>query len=73
LYFTDGDTGVAPSYETITTTSAGNAVGTTLAQGTYEFNAQAGTAIKYATVNYASNGAAAMQYAVHVRLEYLGQ
>jgi hypothetical protein len=36
------------------------------------FNAKGGTNITYSTSNYASVGATSMQYAVHLRLEYLG-
>jgi hypothetical protein len=36
------------------------------------FNAKAGTSIQYSTGSYASSGATPMQYAVHIKLEYLG-
>jgi len=70
--FTDADTSVG-LYEQASATSTGNVVGTTQSQGSYRFNAKAGTAISYSCGSYASSGATAMQYAVHVRLEYLGQ
>jgi len=34
--------------------------------------AQAGTAINYSTTGYTSVGATPMQYAIHIKLEYLG-
>ena len=36
------------------------------------FNVKAGTSISYSTSNYGSTGTTAMQYAAHLRLEYLG-
>ena len=71
--FTDADTGVQSAYLQITGNLSSNIVGTTQTQGFYTFNAKAGTTIQYATLNYASSGATPMAYAIHVRLEYLGQ
>jgi len=73
VYFTDADSGVAPSFEPVTGTNIGNVAGTVQMQGDYRFNAKAGTAIQYAAVNYASVGTQAMVYGIHARLEYLGQ
>ncbi len=52
-YFTDSDSGVSPSYEQLTNGSTSNAAGV-VSQGRYELHAKAATAIKWATVNYAS-------------------
>jgi hypothetical protein len=71
-YFTDSDSGVSPSYEQLTSGSTSNTAGV-VSQGRYELHAKASTAIKWATVNYASGGATAMTYAARVVLEYLGQ
>ena len=40
--------------------------------GTVVINVQAGSVIKYLTSGYSSTGATPLQYAVHVKLEYLG-
>jgi hypothetical protein len=57
---------------TVTTTSAANTVGT-VSGATTLIHAKAGTAINYSTAGYVSSGATPMQYATHVKLEYLGQ
>jgi len=46
--------------------------GTGYAMGSVVFMAAANTQIYYGTTGYASSGATPMQYAVHVKLEYLG-
>lgn len=62
----------------VTPTLANNTVGITSAEATnapalLTVNAAASSTIQYSTANYASSGATPMQYAVHVRLEFLGQ
>ncbi len=74
--FLDADTGVQKALG-VTTTATGNTVGS---NGTYGFNYTGSTtiyagagAINYYTSSYATSGATAMQYAMHVKVEYLGQ
>ncbi len=76
MNFYDNDTGVQ---KTVTLTYGGqtqNTVGLNgnngSPAGTAPVYAGAG-AINYYTVNYASSGAMPMQYALHVKVEYLGQ
>ena len=75
--YTDNDTGVSNGPYGLAGSSGVNTVGGTnsdlgapLSPGI--FNAQVGSAIKFSTVGYASSGATPMQYAIHVKLEYLG-
>lgn len=68
--FTDAETSVV-SYQNATNTATGNTVGLIL-QGVSVINVAAGATISYSTANYASSGATAMAYSVHVRLQYLG-
>ncbi len=78
ISYTDPDSGV---YQNIglTATVTSNTVGTTgcNAGSGYTcdkvFQMKAGTQVKFATFNYASSGTTAMQYAIHVKLEDLGQ
>lgn len=75
--WTDNDTSVAgqggfTSVLTNNTVGINSAEGSVLA-GVITFNAKAGTAIQYLTANYASVGATPMLYAIHIKLEYLGQ
>lgn len=69
--FTDLDTSVA---ETISTGSGSgaNTVGTLNNAFPTYLNVKASTNIQYSTSSYASSGATPMQYALHIRLEYLG-
>jgi hypothetical protein len=70
--FTDPDTN-AVSTPWISSTSTGNTIGnTSVGQNTSAINAKASTNIQYGTTGYASSGATTMQYAIHVKLEYLG-
>lgn len=73
--WTDADSSVGSNW-VVATNSSANTVGTngltSVADGSITFNAKAGTNIQYTTVGYASNPASTMQYAVHLRLEYLG-
>lgn len=78
--FTDNDTSVAHATSTFTGTGiATNAVGDSSAAntapanpGTIVINAKGGTNINILTTGYASTGATPMQYALHIKLEYLG-
>ncbi len=65
--FTTGDGGSSTG-GTLTSTSTANVVGT-WSQGALVFYAKTGVAIQYNTAGYASSGATAMQYAIHIRLE----
>lgn len=65
--WTDGDNSTPQSF-TLTPTNTGNAL-TTFQQAVMVLNAKAATAITYSTTGYASSGATAMQYAIHIRLE----
>jgi hypothetical protein len=74
----DADTAVfANPY--VSTTSTANAVGPSSAwqagggTGLMIINVAANTNIQYTTSSYASSGATPMLYAVHIKLEYLGQ
>jgi len=67
-WITGQNTGNAPGVIAMSWTSGSNSVG-----GGFEImNAQASTNIRFNTQSYASNGATSMQYAVHVKLIYLG-
>lgn len=78
ISYTDADTGVSQTIG-MTATEGNNTAGTIgcPAGGGYTcektFQMKAGSAVKFATFNYASSGTTAMQYAVHVKLEDLGQ
>lgn len=68
-------TGTAHSLNGLTSTNAGNTVGTIGAPTADQaaiWQCQAGSAIQYQTNGYASSGATVMQYSVFVKLEYLG-
>jgi hypothetical protein len=69
--WTDNDSGVALLANTVTPTNTANAPGA-FGQGVQIIYAKASTNITYQTSNYASGTAAAMKYAVHIKLEYLG-
>lgn len=88
VVWTDDDANVAIAAVTFTPTSTGNTVGTTNSvacpatctnatnnnqNGGIVVNAKAGTNIQVPTTGYASTGATAMQYANHVKIEYLGR
>jgi len=66
VIFTDRNNSVSQTIA-ITATNSGNAT-TTLAQGQAFISAKASTVISYSTTGYASTGAA-MQYALHIKLE----
>jgi hypothetical protein len=69
--WTDFDSSVALSATTLTPTNTANAPGA-FGIASQAMNVKAGTTIQFQTSNYASSGATPMQYAVRVRLEYLG-
>jgi hypothetical protein len=69
--WTDNDSSTAEAAVSLTSTSTANAVGTTSA-GPLLINVKASTNIQYSTLSYASNPAAAAQYAFHIKLEFLG-
>lgn len=78
VLWTDSDTNTSSGVQ-VTSQLNTNTVGTTSANGslgqstgTAIINAKASSNITYQTVNYASSGATPMQYAIHVKLEYLG-
>lgn len=69
--WTDNDSGVALSATTLTPTNTANAPGA-FGLGSQAMYVKAGTNIQYLTSNYASSGATPMQYAIRLRLEFLG-
>lgn len=69
--WTDNDTSRPLLASTVTPTNTVNAVGA-FGQGVQIINAQASTNITWQTSNYASGTAGAMNYAVRIRVEYLG-
>lgn len=71
VLWTDNDANVALSANTVTSSNNANAPGA-FGNGDAVISARAGTNIQFQTSNYASSGATPMQYAVHLRLEYLG-
>jgi hypothetical protein len=71
ILWTDNDSSVALSAASMTPTNPANAPGA-FGNGAIVINAKGGTNIQFQTSNYASSGATAMQYAAHLRLEYLG-
>lgn len=74
VQYTDADSGVVQNLAVSST--AGNTLGANsagagpLSSGV--FKAKGGTNISYSTSAYASSGATPLQYAIHVKLEYLG-
>lgn len=71
VLWTDNDSNVALSANTVTPTNTANAPGA-FGNGDIVISARDGTNIQFQTSNYASVGGTPMQYAVHLRLEYLG-
>ena len=71
ILWTDNDTSVALSSVNVTPTNTANAPGA-FGNADIVISAKSGTNIQYQTSNYASSGATPMQYAVHLRVEYLG-
>jgi hypothetical protein len=71
VLWTDNDTNVALSAVTVTPTNTANALGA-FGNADIVISAKSGTNIQYQTSNYASVGGTPMQYAVHLRVEYLG-
>jgi len=75
--FTDGDLNLSASVGPIGNPSnTANTAGAGNNSGGYadvaSFNVKGGLNITYSTANYASTGTTPMQYAAHLRLEYLG-
>lgn len=73
--WTDADSGASESLNLTTepTTNVAGTLGTSATQtGTASLGPKLTSNITYATSGYASSGATSMQYAVHLRLEYLG-
>jgi len=77
--FTDLDTGVLVNQGVLTVTNSNNTVGTNSSTGGTSssispntFLVPVGGVIKYQLDSYASSGATPMQFAVHIKLEYLG-
>lgn len=71
VLWTDNDANVALSANNVTPTNAANAPGA-FGNGDVVISARANTNIQFQTSNYASSGATPMQYAVRLRLEFLG-
>jgi len=75
IQWTDADSSVSHSYAT-TSTQTGNTVGITSSGQSAPSNAyiqiKNGTNVYYGTTGYVSSGATPMQYALHVKLTYLG-
>ena len=71
VLWTDNDSNVALSANTVTPTNTANALGA-FGNGDIVISAREGTNIQFQTSNYASVGATPMQYATHLRVEYLG-
>lgn len=78
LFWKDSDSGVSSNANVTGAVGGSNpTVGTNSTNNTtpsmLTFQAAANSNIQYDTVNYASSGATPMQYAIHIKLEYLGQ
>ena len=69
--YTDNDTGAATTPIAIPNAAATGNTTTTQLSGDVVVNAKASTAIQY-QFGYTSTGATAMQYALHIRTEFLG-
>jgi hypothetical protein len=73
--WTDNDTNVAQSQQNLAPSIASNLVGRVAwsnpPTNSLVLNVKAGTAINFLTSGYASSGATAMQFAVHVRVEQI--
>lgn len=67
--YTEGDSSASLS-GSLTNISTGNTTATVVT-GEALIYAKAATAVTYSTANYASSGATAMQYALHIRLELI--
>jgi hypothetical protein len=77
VVYTDKDSSVSNGNAQATVTSTGNTVGTTAGSngtglGQIVMNAAASSTINYVVTGYTSVGATTMQYAVHIKLEYVG-
>lgn len=77
IAWTDADSSAAETGTPAASGGSGNTVGNTnfpiaTSPGIYVVSAKASTNIQYSTAGYASSGATPMQYALHIRLEYLG-
>ena len=76
VVWTNADTNTVEPTTSLTGTSSANVVGGNQgsggALGGNLISVKAGTNINFATLGYASVGATAMQFTIHVRLEYLG-
>ena len=77
VWWYDADTGVGVGPVPVNATMSGNTLGTTSGGGSvsnsFVFQGQPSTNVFYSTAGYASSGATPMQYALHAKLEYLGQ
>jgi hypothetical protein len=71
ITWTDEDTGATGIASTLTSTSSLNMVGHG-GQDMTIIRVAGGSTITYDTASYASSGATAMQYNLHIRVEYLG-
>lgn len=77
ITYTDSDTGI-PILTAVSNAITLNTVGSTntsnqdLLVPADRIQVKGGTAIRFSTDSYASSGATPMQYAVHIKLEYLG-
>lgn len=68
--FTDGDTGTVELLA-VSATAATSAIGT-VTSSTKPIHIQASTNVGYSTSGYAAGSGTALQYAIHVYLEYMG-
>lgn len=69
--WTDSDSSTPLLASQVTSTNTANAPGA-FGNGDIILYAKASTNIQFQTANYASSGATPMNYAVHIKLEYLG-
>lgn len=76
-FFSDRDTGFSEPPLSVSNTSSGNFVGQNgtggALDGANDANVAGGSNISVQTTGYLSSGATPMQYAVHMKIEYLGR
>ena len=71
ILWSDDDSNTPLLASNVTPTNAANAIGA-FGNGDIVISARESTNIQFQTSNYASVGGTPMQYATHIRLEYLG-
>jgi hypothetical protein len=72
LAWTDNDTGNSIAATQIVASTGSVSAANVLAQTTYNLDAKGGTTITYQTGSYAAGSGTALQYSLHIRVNYMG-